>query len=121
MSKVIEEYKKHRSKSVEIDQFLTGVENGKITERWVDIDGYEGLYQVSDFGNIRHLNGRSELLKPELTKNKRYFRTSLCKDGIVTRFQVHRLVGKYFCENPNNKPVINHINGIPQFNYYTLS
>lgn len=117
MSKVIEEYKKHRSKSVEIDQFLTGVENGSIIERWADIEGYEGFYQVSDWGNVRHVNGRSDLLKLEFCK-LRSFRVSLCKDGIVKRFLVHRLVGKYFCENPNNKPEINHINGIPQFNYY---
>ena len=118
MSKVIEEIKKYRSKSIEIDEFLTGVENGSIIERWADIEDYEGLYQVSDFGNVRHVNGRSDLLKPELMKEKRYFRVSLCKNGVVKRITIHRLVGTYFCINPDNKPEINHINGHPQFNYY---
>ena len=117
MSKEIDEIKKHRSKSVEIDQFLTGVENGSIVERWDDIEDYENLYQVSDFGNVRHVNGRSELLKPELTGSG-YFRVSLCKDGVVKRFQLHRLEAKIFCENPNNKKFVNHKNGIKVFNYY---
>lgn len=117
-SKVINEYRNHRSKSKDIDEFLTAYDNGTITERWADIEGYIGLYQCSDFGNVRHLDGRWNLLMPELVKQKRYFRTSLCKDGIVTRFSIHRLVCKYFCENPDNKPEVNHINGVPQFNYY---
>lgn len=116
-SKVINEYRNHRSKSKDIDEFLTAYDNGTITERWADIEGYEGLYQVSDFGNVRHVDGRWSLLTPDILR-ERYFRVTLCKNGITKKHPVHRLVGQCFCENPENKKFINHMNGVPQFNYY---
>ena len=78
---------------------------------WKDIDGYEGLYRVSDRGDIASVV-RDRMLKPDInrTNNTSYFRVTLSKDGATERFMVHQLVAKAFIENPDSKPMINHIN-----------
>lgn len=86
-------------------------------EYFKDIDGYEGLYQISNFGNVKSLakgdgNGnRERLLRQEnMVRNTTvYKRVSLSAKGKVKRFSVHRLVGKMFIDNPEQKPMINHI------------
>lgn len=86
-------------------------------EIWKDIKGYEGKYQVSNFGNVRSLMyhntkgiKRISLLKPA-TDGSGYFRCALSKNNILTTFKVHRLVAQAFIPNPNNYPQINHIDG----------
>lgn len=86
-------------------------------EIWRDIKGYEGKYQVSNFGNVRSLMyhntkgiKRISLLKPA-TDGKGYLRCALSKNNILTTFKVHRLVAQAFIPNPNNYPQINHIDG----------
>lgn len=81
-----------------------------------DIEGFEGLYMVSNLGNVKSLpksdgNGKRErLLKLEVTTKKtKYNRVSLSKLGKVNRFQVHRLVASAFIENLENKSFVNHI------------
>lgn len=86
-------------------------------EIWKDIEGYEGKYQVSNFGNVRSLMyhnakgiKRISLLKPA-TDACGYFRCALSKNNILTTYKVHRLVAQAFIPNPNNYPQINHIDG----------
>lgn len=78
---------------------------------WKDIQGYEGLYEVSNYGNVRSLNynhtNKIKYLKP-LKDGSGYYFVRLCKNGIVQNFKVHRLVANAFIENPNNYPQINH-------------
>ena len=77
-----------------------------------DITGYEGLYQVSNFGNVRSLNynktGQVKLLNPGKTTNG-YLIVGLCKEGNRKHRFVHRLVAQTFIENPDNLPEVNHI------------
>ena len=77
-------------------------------ELWATIKGYEGLYEVSNYGNVRSLKyGKIKILKP--AKNKfGYYHVILCKNGIKKDFTVHRLVANAFIENPLNLPQINH-------------
>ena len=76
-------------------------------EEWRAVPGYEGLYEVSNIGNVRNVR-RNTLLR--LTKtNNGYIRVGLCKNGIKTGFQVHRLVAQAFIPNPNNLPQVNHL------------
>lgn len=80
-------------------------------EQWKDIKDLEGLYQVSNFGQIMSLNyrktGRAELMK--LIKNKKgYLTVMLHKNGEYKKFLVHRLVAEHFIPNPENLPFINH-------------
>lgn len=91
-------------------------------EIWKDVEGYEGLYQVSNLGNVRGLdrvrrNGKShsqqcfqkgKLLKPAIQKSVGYKFVVLSKQGKTKGFRVHRLVAKAFIPNPNNYPCINH-------------
>ena len=86
-----------------------------MVEVWKDIQGYEGFYQVSNFGNVRSLdridcNGRfrkSRNCKKILTTDG-YYKVGLSKDGIEKRFFIHRLVAIHFIDNPQNLECINH-------------
>ena len=94
-----------------------------IDERWKDIKGYEGLYEVSTFGNVRskervdsngrHRSGR--ILKPEITKNRRLL-VKLSKDGRTKKYQIHVLVAKHFIDNPYFYDCVNHIDENPMNN-----
>ena len=81
-------------------------------EEWKDIEGYEGLYQVSNLGRVKSLNylhtGKEQILKNRL-QNNNYLFVYLCKNSIKKNCSVHRLVAKAFLENPNNYPCVNHI------------
>ena len=75
-------------------------------EEWKNVIGYEGLYEVSNKGNVRNVR-RNTLLR--LTKtNYGYIQVSLYKNGIRTGLKVHRLVAEVFIPNPDNLPQINH-------------
>jgi|LGOV01.1.fsa_nt_gb hypothetical protein len=73
------------------------------------IEGYEGLYEVSNIGNIKsfHKDVRGILMMIQRDK-KGYKRIVLTKEKLGTGFLVHRLVAKAFLDNPNNKPQVNH-------------
>ena len=81
-------------------------------EIWKAIVGYEGLYEVSNFGRIRSLNYRrtGEVQELELRPNtKGYLIIDLSKNGKVETFKVHRLVANAFIPNPHNLDTVNHI------------
>ena len=83
-------------------------------EIWKDIKGYEGLYQVSNLGNVKSLNyrnkGESRLLKLGILPIG-YPVVVLSKNGKHATKYVHRLVADAFIPNHDNKPLINHIDG----------
>lgn len=80
-------------------------------ELWKDIKDFEGLYQVSNFGNVMSLNyrlrGYNALLTPKIN-DKGYAWVELRKNGTRKQVLVHRLVAQEFLKNPNNYPVVNH-------------
>lgn len=80
-------------------------------EEWRNIDGYEGLYQVSNFGRVNSFNylrsKQEKILKPG-KKSDGYLQIKLCKDGKKQIFYIHRLVSQTFLPNPNNLPQVNH-------------
>jgi len=81
-------------------------------EIYKDIDGYEGLYKVSNIGNVKSLKfGKEKILKNHLGVLG-YYKVSLCNDSKSKSFYIHSLVAKSFILNLNNKPQVNHINGI---------
>lgn len=93
-----------------------------MVEIWKDIEGYEGLYKISNLGNVESIELKYiNSLGYEVTKNgcflskhftKKYYQISLYKNGKSNRFYLHRLIALAFIPNPENKPCINHINGI---------
>jgi hypothetical protein len=87
-------------------------------ENWKDIKDYEGIYQVSDLGNVKSLdryincNGTQKHLKGKLKKPSSasgYCLVHLHKNGIISHQLVHRLVAKAFIPNPEDKLEVNHI------------
>lgn len=82
-----------------------------INEIWKDIPNYEGLYQISNIGNIKTLNykktKKEKILKQRLDKYG-YKYIKLSKNGKQTYYLIHRLVAQVFVLNPNNLPQINH-------------
>lgn len=91
----------------------------KLVEEWRDVKGYEGLYQVSDWGNVRSLNYNHTSTIKNLTlvngKNG-YLIVCLHKGAIQKQGKVHRLVAEAFIPNPQSKPTVDHINGDKQDN-----
>lgn len=81
-------------------------------EEWKDIVGYEGLYQVSNLGRARSFKwGKEKILKQPLD-SKGYKTIFLCSKGKQATKRTHRLIAETFIPNPENKPFINHINGV---------
>lgn len=76
-------------------------------EKWKDVDGYEGLYKISNFGRVK---GKHRI-KSQQDNGKGYLTVHLNKNGKSRWHLVHRLVAKAFIENPENKPTVNHIDG----------
>ena len=96
-------------------------------EIWKDVEGYEGLYQVSNLGNVKSLgrdyvagNGCIRHMSDHFLKQskaqKGYLTVSLFKNGKRRTIPVHRLVAETFIHNPDNKPQVDHINGDKKLN-----
>ena len=83
----------------------------KEREIWRDVVGFEGLYKVSNLGNVKSLNynrtGKEKLMKPQ-TDGHGYLQVMLYKDGKYKIKKIHRLVAEAFIPNPDNLPCVNH-------------
>lgn len=77
-------------------------------EIWKDIDGYKGLYQISNMGRVRSIYRYKKVLKP---LGGVYKQVQLCKNKHVKAHLIHRLVASAFVPNIELKPCVNHIDG----------
>lgn len=90
-----------------------------MNEIWKDIQGYEGLYQVSNLGRVRSLDrkvqhpkggkrfSKGQIIKPGATP-KGYLFVQLSSGSEICTKRVNRLVAEAFIPNPKNLPVVNH-------------
>ena len=88
-------------------------------EEWKSIPGYEGLYEVSNLGRVKSLekyrynNGGKQLLKERILRPIKtrtgYFILSLYKNKTYKYYLIHRLVALTFIPNPDNLPMVNHL------------
>ena len=80
-------------------------------EQWRDVDGYEGMYQVSDLGRVRSkYSGEWKVMKA-IKRLDGYLSVDLWKNGKKKNFLIHRLVASAFIPNTDSsKTQINHIN-----------
>lgn len=89
-------------------------------EEWRDISGFEGLYQVSNLGNVKSLNrviiakdGKKHFLTGQIIKSDKcglkYCQLNLFKNSKRKKALVHRLVAIALIDNPENKRCVNHI------------
>lgn len=85
-------------------------------EIWVDLKGYEGLYQVSNLGRIKSLITK-RILK-QINNSKGYFSVYICNKTKPKKIYIHQLVAICFLNfKPNKlKKVIDHIDGDPSNN-----
>jgi hypothetical protein len=82
------------------------------SDEWRDIQGYEGVYQVSKQGGIRRLYSKKiKYIKPQNNQNG-YATVRLFHFAEGKTFNAHRLVAKAFIPNPLNLATVNHINGV---------
>ena len=83
-------------------------------EIWKDIENYDGIYQISNFGRVKSLSRQTksgkykEIIKKPSLAGRGYYRLALCKNGKPKYYYIHRLVAKAFIPNPNNLPLVNH-------------
>ena len=91
-------------------------------EIWRDIIGYEGMYQISNTGNVKSLvrknNKVEKILKPAIN-TEGYKHVILFKNKVSHNTRIHRLVARHFIENPLNKKCVNHIDGVKTNNNVT--
>lgn len=104
----------------------------EIFEIWKDIESYEGLYQISNFGRVRSLdvwlrnslNGTKRLKKGKLvslTDNGRGYKIASLSNLGRKNHYIHRLVAKHFIDNKNKHNEVNHLDGDKSNNnYYNL-
>lgn len=91
-------------------------------EEWRDIQGYEGLYQISNYGRVKSLRRKAynhftkeRIMTPVITK-KGYYQVRLHNGTNSQGFKIHRLVAKAFIPNSYNVSQVNHIDGNKQNN-----
>ena len=80
-------------------------------ENWKDIEGYEGLYLISDYGRVRSLSKQGSVEEQILHPFNQdgYVRYTLRKNGTKRNLLAHQLVAKAFIPNPLNRIYIDHI------------
>lgn len=87
-----------------------------MNEVWIDVAGYEGLYQVSNKGRVLSLTREGLILSPA-TSPAGYLRVSLHKQGKGKSVSIHRLVIENFVgPQPFEKAVTRHLDGNPANN-----
>lgn len=87
-------------------------------EQYRDIQGYEGLYQVTSWGRVYSVKSKG-FIKPYIT-HKGYARVDLYDtNGKRTHHKVHRLVANAFLNNVHGKPQVNHKDGNKLNNSFT--
>jgi len=85
--------------------------------QWKQIKSFEGLYKISNTGEVvslkreNGLGSRNEDKIRKLSVKKGYVTVALSKEGKLKHYLVHRLVAEAFLKNKNNFPQVNHING----------
>lgn len=95
-------------------------------EVWTPVPGYEGMYDISTIGRARSylvqsgFNKDKRLKEPIIMKPQThrlgYLYVTLRKDGKDHKGYIHNLMGKAFIPNPDNKPEVNHIDGVKTHN-----
>lgn len=85
-----------------------------MNEQWKWVQGYEGIYQISNQGKLKsyHFKKEGYLLKPRWimgNKGRKYLAYSISVDGLKQTISIHQLVARAFLPNPYGHPFVSHI------------
>ena len=86
-------------------------------EVWKDIAGYEGHYQISNYGRVKSFKGRKPRILSTCNDSKGYPKVTFTENGKMKNYLIHILVAKAFIPNPNNLPVVHHRDSNPRNNH----
>jgi hypothetical protein len=92
------------------DRFLS-LENFE-NEEWKDINGYDGMYSVSNYGRVKSFifnKGTNERILRLSINHQGYLKVDFCKDRITKTYRINRLVALEYIHNPLTKKTVNHI------------
>lgn len=84
-------------------------------EVWKDVKGYEGLYMVSNYGNVKRIHNdpsKNEVTLKKVLQSTGYYTVGLSVGGKTKIKSIHRLVAESFIPNPLQKPQVNHKDGV---------
>ena len=91
---------------------LTFLNNANTIEaeqvKWKPVVGYEGLYEVNEYGQIKNTSGKIMRQRLKRAKYTDYKKVSLWKDGKYKHLYVSRIVAEAFIPNPSGLPFVNH-------------
>jgi len=93
-------------------------------ERWSKLINFNSAYEISDLGGLRSvhrvdISGRERKSQPIKQRiSKKYYCSNIRATGKSITVRTHRLVAEMFVPNPNNYPIVNHIDGNPLNNAY---
>lgn len=103
----------------------------ELKEKWKPVDGYEGIYLISNFGRFKTLSRKHivrrqprsyvRFIKERIlrgTLNHGYFIVSLIKRRRSKKVAIHTLVANAFLPKKPGKPHINHLDGVKTNNFY---
>ena len=76
--------------------------------KWKPVVGYEGLYEVNEYGQIKNTSGKIMRQSLKRAKYTDYKKVSLWKDGKYKHLYVSRIVAEAFIPNPSGLPFVNH-------------
>lgn len=87
-----------------------------IDEMWKDIPGFNGAYQISNYGRLKSYKQHKERLMSLHPNRYGYVEKQLYKNNKYINKKIHRLVAEAFIPNPDNLPEVNHKDGNKQNN-----
>lgn len=89
-----------------------------MSEVWINIPDYEGLYKCSNYGRIKRTIS-NRCVKERILKgsvHRGYLMVTLSKNAVHDRRMIHRIVAGLFLHNPEWKPLVNHLDSNPTNN-----
>ena len=111
---------------LEIGVVESPANSNNVKEIFKDVVGFEGLYKISNIGTVLNVGSEKsriatlckndDLILKQQTTKRGYKRLLLTKGDSRKTFSIHRLVAMAFIPNPENKPQVNHINGLKDDN-----
>lgn len=100
-----------------MDNVIENTNSIKQPEEWKPIPGYEGMYEISNWGRVKSYKWQKERILSPAKDGWGYYYVTLCKDSKVKHYKIHRLVAQAFVQNLNNLHEVNHIDELKQNNY----